>query len=163
MGVRLMVTAILGYWGLMIHAAATAFGWIPGIGGKLKAADRAFHDWSRSVIGKIKDVENTLRGLGSQTGPGKWSLSIAMKGKGHVAQHGFHGWVHGPTTFLAGEAGSERVDITPIRQRRGGGGGGINVYIDARGAIGLNAEQLVNLVHTGLLQKKRRVPSLGLA
>lgn len=29
------------------------------------------------------------------------------------AQHGFHGYVNQPTMFMAGEAGRERVDITP--------------------------------------------------
>jgi hypothetical protein len=32
----------------------------------------------------------------------------------HKAAKGFHGWVNEATGFIAGEAGRERVDITPI-------------------------------------------------
>ena len=61
----------------------------------------------------------------------------------HMAAKGFHGEVNKPTGFIAGEAGRERVDITPLHtpekklasfnnlqsqnldaQRMGGGGGG---------------------------------------
>lgn len=40
--------------------------------------------------------------------------------------------VNRPTLFLAGEAGPERATFTPLRSGRGGGG--MQVYIDARGA-----------------------------
>ena len=51
------------------------------------------------------------------------------------AQHGFHGDVMKPTLFLAGEAGRERVDITP-GGGGGGGGGGVNVTINIETLIG---------------------------
>ena len=43
------------------------------------------------------------------------------------AQHGFQGVVRQPTLFLAGEAGEERVSVTPTR---GGSRGSVNVNIN---------------------------------
>ena len=51
-----MLTPVLNVFGAIVHGAAVAFGWMPGIGGKLKAADRAFKDFRKSV-------DNSLRGL----------------------------------------------------------------------------------------------------
>ncbi len=56
----------LGVAGGILHAAAIAFGWIPGIGGKLKAADRAFGQFkdavNEKINGIIKKVDVTIRG-----------------------------------------------------------------------------------------------------
>ncbi len=56
----------LGVAGGILHAAAIAFGWIPGIGGKLKAADRAFGRFkdavNEKINGIIKKVDVTIRG-----------------------------------------------------------------------------------------------------
>jgi hypothetical protein len=35
----------------------------------------------------------------------------------HHAANGFHGIVYGPTHFLAGEAGRERVNISPLKKK----------------------------------------------
>jgi hypothetical protein len=65
---------------------------------------------------------------GSLPSPGR---SHPDSGSGEPEIHaasGYHGWVHKPTRFLAGEAGSERVDITP-----GGGGGNVVTVVQLDG------------------------------
>lgn len=52
-----MVTAMGG----VLHGAALAFGWLPGIGSKLKAADRAFAGFKDSYIGGLKAAEAKTR------------------------------------------------------------------------------------------------------
>jgi TP901 family phage tail tape measure protein len=48
-----VVRDILGYLGLLLHGAADAFGWVPGVGAKLKTADRAFQAFGRTVVNTI--------------------------------------------------------------------------------------------------------------
>ena len=55
------------------------------------------------------------------------------------AARGFHGMVTRPTLFLAGEAGRERVDITP-----GGGGAASNVTFNIYDAA--DAHRVVRVV-----------------
>jgi TP901 family phage tail tape measure protein len=54
--------AIVGAWltvvGAIIHAAAKAFGWVPGIGGKLKTADRAFQAMKRGATDALNKTAN---------------------------------------------------------------------------------------------------------
>jgi hypothetical protein len=49
------------------------------------------------------------------------------------AASGFEGIVNGPTSFLAGEAGSEHVSITPVN--KSGGGQSVIQYITVQGSI----------------------------
>jgi hypothetical protein len=35
-----------------------------------------------------------------------------------IAKKGFHGIINHPTNFLTGEAGRERVNITPLKKRK---------------------------------------------
>lgn len=44
-------------FGKILHGAAVAFGWIPGIGGKLRAADKAFQRWAKSVDRSIRGIK----------------------------------------------------------------------------------------------------------
>ncbi|MFJ8221401.1 hypothetical protein [Streptomyces griseus] len=52
-----MVTAMGG----VLHGAAKAFGWIPGIGDKLKSADRTFNSFKNSYISGLKSAEAKTR------------------------------------------------------------------------------------------------------
>jgi TP901 family phage tail tape measure protein len=68
---RAIVAQFLGMVGKIVHGAAVAFGWIPGIGGKLKAADKAFQGFSRGVLGgfdtaisKLNDWQSALNRSG---------------------------------------------------------------------------------------------------
>lgn len=53
---------IVGAWltvaGAIVNGAATAFGWVPGIGGKLKAAAKAFNRFRDDVNGALAGVKN---------------------------------------------------------------------------------------------------------
>lgn len=56
--------------GGILHAAAKAFGWMPGIGGKLKKMDAAFQATSEKIIGKLRDVADSAYGWGSDVAQG---------------------------------------------------------------------------------------------
>jgi hypothetical protein len=67
---RGMVNHILRGWGLVLDGAVAAFGWVPGIGGKLKSAQKKFDEFRRKAneaLGGIKDqtvnVDVNLRGI----------------------------------------------------------------------------------------------------
>ena len=57
---KFIVDAFLSFVGTILHGAADAFGWIPGIGGKLKTADKAFHDFHSSVDDHLNGMMNTM-------------------------------------------------------------------------------------------------------
>jgi transglycosylase-like protein with SLT domain len=62
-----VVDGVLGPLGLIIHGAAAAFGWVPGLGSKLKGAAKAF-DTFRA------DVNSSLGGINGRT----VNVSVAM-------------------------------------------------------------------------------------
>lgn len=74
--VRTFLNVILGVFGAIIHGAASAFGWVPGIGGKLHGAADAFdrfRDRVNKSLGGVKDQVATLAlkwGLRNQGPPG---------------------------------------------------------------------------------------------
>ncbi|MFJ4712725.1 hypothetical protein [Streptomyces sp. NPDC088785] len=71
-----MVTAMGG----VLHAAASAFGWIPGIGGKLKSADRAFQGFKDKYVGALNSAQSKADSFAVSVGPklaaGKLKLNI---------------------------------------------------------------------------------------
>ncbi|MGP4048785.1 hypothetical protein [Streptomyces sp. 2A115] len=71
-----MVTALGG----VLHAAAVAFGWIPGIGGKLKSADKKFQSFKDSYISGLQAAEEKASQFAASTVPklaaGKLKLNI---------------------------------------------------------------------------------------
>jgi TP901 family phage tail tape measure protein len=64
-GVRWLVDKILGFFGMIIEGAALLFGWVPGVGPKLKEAAakfRVFRDDVNGFLGGIdKDVQINIR------------------------------------------------------------------------------------------------------
>jgi SMC interacting uncharacterized protein involved in chromosome segregation len=72
----------------------------------------------------IQQVQQYIRELNSI--PSNVNTTVHVSGGGTTggvfAQRGFHGEVRRPTVFVAGEAGPERVDISP----QGHGGGGLD-------------------------------------
>ncbi len=60
--VRVMVNGVLGYFGMLLAGAEKAFGWIPGIGGKIKGANKAFQSMREKVDDSLGAVENKLKG-----------------------------------------------------------------------------------------------------
>ncbi|MFZ3569415.1 hypothetical protein ACNYS0_20915 [Streptomyces sp. BH034] len=79
-GFRIMSTGIVGALGGILHGAASAFGWIPGLGDKLKTADRRFKDFSTAYITGLKRAEDKASGFAASVGPkltaGKLKLNI---------------------------------------------------------------------------------------
>jgi TP901 family phage tail tape measure protein len=62
---KLIQLAIKGVWvvietvfGWILHAAASAFGWIPGLGGKLKAAAKTFDTFKANVNRALSGINN---------------------------------------------------------------------------------------------------------
>ncbi|MET9517041.1 hypothetical protein [Streptomyces sp. NPDC002994] len=79
-----MVTALGG----VLHAAASAFGWIPGIGDKLKSADQAFGKFATGFLSGLDIAEQKAREFAAGTLPklekgqlklniGNWQSQIA--------------------------------------------------------------------------------------
>ncbi|MFD7791033.1 hypothetical protein [Streptomyces sp. NPDC059759] len=62
------------------HGAATAFGWIPGLGGKLRAADKSFGNFRDNWIGGLTTAERKANAFAAAAGPklssGKLKLDI---------------------------------------------------------------------------------------
>jgi hypothetical protein len=65
--VRILATGLLQLgrgaltaFGWIIHAAATAFGWVPGIGKKLKSADKAFSDFKDNANAQLSQIERNI-------------------------------------------------------------------------------------------------------
>ncbi|MYV56502.1 hypothetical protein [Streptomyces sp. SID3212] len=62
LGIFRMVTGgMVSSLGGVLHAAAATFGWIPGIGGKLKSADQAFASFKDSYVSGLKSAEASTR------------------------------------------------------------------------------------------------------
>ena len=58
-----MLTVILGAFDAIISGAAKAFGWIPGIGGKLKDANASFDRWREGVDRNLTDAREKAFGF----------------------------------------------------------------------------------------------------
>ena len=64
---KAIVSSFLSMVGSVLHAAATAFGWVPGLGDKLRGASRAFDGFKAGVdktfdgvIGKMRQWQDSL-------------------------------------------------------------------------------------------------------
>lgn len=55
---RLWLNAWFAVIGALVHGAAAAFGWVPGIGGKLKAAARKFDEFRDSVNRSLSGIKD---------------------------------------------------------------------------------------------------------
>jgi hypothetical protein len=79
-------------------------------------------DEARGLWQEIREAVAALRDWNSTDFADKHAVVtieeiIARKGRAIAAQSGFHGVLSEDTLILAGEAGPERVDITPLRSR----------------------------------------------
>ena len=119
----------------------------------------AFGGLQRDVLLLTLGVRELLKLLGIAQGEAKGiggSLGGLLAPK--KAATGYEGMVSRPTLFMAGEAGSEHVSITPSGGGVNAGRGG-NVYIDLRGAFvpdGPSIDRLANLI----LQRARHAPGM---
>ncbi|MFF4166868.1 hypothetical protein [Streptomyces sp. NPDC001741] len=58
---RTMSSGVVTALGGILHGAASAFGWIPGIGDKLRSADESFSSFQQSFIGGLATAEAKTR------------------------------------------------------------------------------------------------------
>ncbi|WUO12783.1 hypothetical protein OG985_21755 [Streptomyces sp. NBC_00289] len=77
---RIMSTGVLAAMSVMLHGAEAAFGWLPGIGGKVKAASKAFDQFATVYIGALNVAERKANDFASSTqqrlAAGKLKLDI---------------------------------------------------------------------------------------
>lgn len=102
--VRVMALHILDSFGVIIHGAVKLFGWVPGVGGKLKKAEAAFNRFRDNVnkaLGGIKDRHPTV-GVGMKIMTGKDAGLVNIGGIARATG----GPIHGP--------GTETSDDIPI-------------------------------------------------
>jgi phage-related minor tail protein len=168
-GVRLVVGYYLWFAGMIIDAAAAAFGWIPGIGPKLRSAQEAFHRFKDSVNASLAGINDKTVHVNIVT------HAEEIKGKG-----GFHegrasgGPVAAGVAYLVGEQGPEIVTFgssghvsTNSDSRRmlagGAGGGDTHVHVHMQsGFVGSN-DQLATAMSDVIQRAKSRGLDLGFA
>ncbi|MEU0181771.1 hypothetical protein ABZ312_11370 [Streptomyces sp. NPDC006207] len=68
-GFRLIATGVLTALDGIISGAAHAFGWIPGIGDKLKAANKSFDTFKNGFISGLHDAEGKTRTWAAEVRP----------------------------------------------------------------------------------------------
>lgn len=105
---KYLVDPFLAGAGMIIHGAADAFGWVPGLGGKLKTAAKEFDSFRDSVNASLNGIHNysktvtvTVQGNGA---------SLVANGKitGHLASGGT---TRQGGRYLVGENGPEIADL----------------------------------------------------
>lgn len=77
---RLMSEGVLLSMDVLVSGAAKAFGWMPGIGDKLKATNEAFDQFKSRYLGSLEAAEQGARDFAKEVGPrlsnGKLKLNI---------------------------------------------------------------------------------------
>jgi hypothetical protein len=66
---RTLVDRILGVFGSIVHAAAWAFGWVPGLGGKLRAAAKHFDEFRANVNKALGGIQGRTVSVGVRFAP----------------------------------------------------------------------------------------------
>lgn len=75
---RPVVSIFLDMVEKLVDGAATAFGWIPGLGDKLKGAADAIHGFKDSATSAINDAAKTIGSKGYEIGQGLVDNGVAM-------------------------------------------------------------------------------------
>ncbi len=146
--IQFVVDKFLWYAETILGAAAKAFGWVPGLGGKLKKAHEAikkFRDDTNATLEGLKDQTVNVH-IKAVTDPKlKYYQGQGFNVRGSEKLDGARA-AGGPfmagKSYLVGENGPEIATfggngfITPNHRLRGGGGGGngtVTVVLDVRG------------------------------
>jgi tape measure domain-containing protein len=122
--IKFLLQVFIAVVGGILNAAAKAFGWVPGVGPKLKSAASAFDQFARdanNALNRITDKTVKVSIVHVEAG------TYTNFGTGHALAMASGGIVTRPTFALVGEAGPEAV--VPL-SGRGGLGGDINVTIN---------------------------------
>ena len=166
--------AFLAVAGSIINTAAKAFGWVPGLGGKLREAAAKFNDFRDRVNRQLDGVKPLKVTVVTAQAKREMNDSIRSQSGRHlnvtVAAHqdaigrnavGTSFWSGGLTRINERGPGSEVVSlprgssITPAsRLRNGQAAGGGDVHVTINGAMDPNA--VAKQVQSVLLQLKRR-------
>lgn len=133
---------ILNGYGMLVNGAAKAFGWMPGIGPKLKAAAAEFNAFRDNVNNSLNGIKKTVdvtvnyraRYIGNHLVSGAQQSGTYISGSGGRASGG-----NASGVIMAGERGPEMIDVggsarvhnagETKRMLSGGGGTGTNVNI----------------------------------
>ncbi|WP_326808182.1 hypothetical protein OHB04_22855 [Streptomyces sp. NBC_01775] len=77
---KFIAETVLGLFGGILHGAAKAFGWVPGLGKKLRAADKSFAGFKDSVVGGLDKAQRKAKEFSDSVVPrlkaGQLKLSI---------------------------------------------------------------------------------------
>jgi phage-related minor tail protein len=121
---QLLARIALETMGNILHTAAIAFGWIPGIGPKLRAADKEFQRFSKSVLDSLRRIPSVktvnIQALVNgrrQTIQQAVGSANAREGRSAAFAHGgirgaADGGLRGGLTWT-GENGPELLDLPP--------------------------------------------------
>ena len=166
----------------ILNAAASAFGWIPGIGPKLRDAQASFARFRDSVNASLQGIEDKVINV-------TWNREAASAGRGIKARFAHGDLVPGsgsgdtvpamltPGEFVVRKAAVDKVGLSTLRRingmasgglvgsSSGGGGSGgsggmfiVQLVLDGK----VLAEQIVDPMRDALVHKGRRTP-LGIA
>jgi hypothetical protein len=154
---RTLVDKTLTVLGTVVNAAAVAFGWIPGLGPKLKEAAEKFDDFARAVRASLGLIPSSRTLV----------LNVSVRGgtantrdmKADVRAHG--GPVLAGRTYLVGEQGPELLTmgstsgrVIPNGQTMAALGGGGPEVIELRLDLGHGIQQVVEV---NLRERDRRL------
>lgn len=154
---KMVLDAFFNFAGTMIHGAADAFGWIPGIGGKLKGAAHAFDDFRSSVDNTLTNLANDAGNLGSLAGGlFAWhfmgaanSAMLNAQGYGTKSSSPFHDPGH---PGYSGPHAAAKPKMPHITIPGGGGGGGsTGATKSAANLLHVTAKGLISAIQSGLL------------
>jgi hypothetical protein len=147
---RFAVGAVLGYLGFIINGAARAFGWIPGIGPKLKAAAAQFNTFANSVNASLAKIRNKQVTVTIRKNTIDYSNGVTRSRNRNSpnAMRAHGGGVSVGMAYQVNEQGQELLRLNDrsaaviphARSQRmlrsNGGGGGDTYIINASGMVG---------------------------
>lgn len=148
--IQILADIILGFWGMVINGAAKAFGWVPGLGKKLKGAAAAFNEFKDDVNRSLENIKNPTIHIGVEIDNVAKKLadagvpqaarnaknrvvSLAGRAIGGPVTQGTPYWVgeKGPEIFVPGAGGS----IVPNHRVGNPSGGGSALGGSAGGPV----------------------------
>lgn len=118
--VQLNVNLLLKFFDIIISGAAHAFGWVPGLGGKLKAANKAFDSFSSGVNDALNSIKNKDIKIGGDSSGLIAAVRDATKAynaagfQGPALPPSFPSGVHTTTSTTGGGSVGGNDDITGI-------------------------------------------------
>lgn len=158
-----------GIKSLISGAIDTVVGFIGSMPGRIASAARGMWDGIKDAFrGAINFIINGWNGInfkipGFKIGPiGYDGFTLGLPRISPLAQGGIVRARAGGTLALIGEAGRDEA-VIPLPRRGGlGGGGGPPVQVYVGGSV-ISEGELIDAIHAGLLEKRRRGGDLGLA